>query len=202
MARCSLSGPPSDDRAGPRLVFGVGAALYVLAYAGFAAGVHAWWWRPQCQAPKPAQLREILVELYVFRRLTRTQVAEKLEVPESRVHTWLREFDLPVRTRGGMSREDRVWLAKGPLVALYVQAQMPAERVGARLGSTRRVVLASSHEHGVPVRPGGTGDNSRAIALLAALYADPQVLAVLRRRKVPLVRCTGPATDRFPRLSR
>ena len=32
------------DRVGPRPVFAFGAALYVLAYAGFAIGVHAWWW--------------------------------------------------------------------------------------------------------------------------------------------------------------
>lgn len=32
------------DKSGPRRVFGTGAALYVLAYAGFAADVHAWWW--------------------------------------------------------------------------------------------------------------------------------------------------------------
>lgn len=31
------------DRAGPRLVFGTGAAVYVLAYLGFAAGGHSWW---------------------------------------------------------------------------------------------------------------------------------------------------------------
>jgi MFS family permease len=31
------------DRAGPRLVFAGGAALYVLAYAGFALGPHSWW---------------------------------------------------------------------------------------------------------------------------------------------------------------
>jgi MFS family permease len=31
------------DRAGPRLVFGVGAVLYVFAYAGFAFGPHSWW---------------------------------------------------------------------------------------------------------------------------------------------------------------
>jgi len=30
------------DHVGPRLVFAAGAALYVLAYAGFAAGPHAW----------------------------------------------------------------------------------------------------------------------------------------------------------------
>jgi MFS family permease len=31
------------DRAGPRLVFGAGAALYVLAYAGFSIGPTSWW---------------------------------------------------------------------------------------------------------------------------------------------------------------
>ncbi|MFI5758228.1 MFS transporter [Streptomyces sp. NPDC051569] len=31
------------DRAGPRVVFAAGSALYVLAYAGFAAGSHSWW---------------------------------------------------------------------------------------------------------------------------------------------------------------
>lgn len=31
------------DRVGPRLVFGAGATLYVVAYLGFAAGGHQWW---------------------------------------------------------------------------------------------------------------------------------------------------------------
>ncbi|MGW1149043.1 MFS transporter [Streptomyces sp. NPDC002454] len=31
------------DRAGPRVVFAAGAALFVLAYAGFAAGPSSWW---------------------------------------------------------------------------------------------------------------------------------------------------------------
>jgi MFS family permease len=31
------------DRAGPGRVFGAAAALYVVAYAGFAAGPRAWW---------------------------------------------------------------------------------------------------------------------------------------------------------------
>lgn len=31
------------DRGGPRLVFGSGAVLYVLAYVGFAVGPHTWW---------------------------------------------------------------------------------------------------------------------------------------------------------------
>ncbi|MFE2496905.1 MFS transporter [Streptomyces scopuliridis] len=31
------------DRAGPRVVFATGSALYLLAYAGFAVGSHSWW---------------------------------------------------------------------------------------------------------------------------------------------------------------
>lgn len=31
------------DRSGPRVVFGAGAGLYVLAYIGFAIGPHSWW---------------------------------------------------------------------------------------------------------------------------------------------------------------
>lgn len=31
------------DRAGPRVVFAAGAAVYALAYAGFAVGPHTWW---------------------------------------------------------------------------------------------------------------------------------------------------------------
>jgi MFS family permease len=43
-AAVALIGGHWLDKSGPRRVFGTGAALYVLAYAGFAAGVHAWWW--------------------------------------------------------------------------------------------------------------------------------------------------------------
>jgi MFS family permease len=43
-AAVALVGGHWLDKAGPRRVFGTGAALYVLAYGGFAAGVHAWWW--------------------------------------------------------------------------------------------------------------------------------------------------------------
>lgn len=32
------------DAIGPRAVFGAGAAVYLVAYAGFAIGPHAWWW--------------------------------------------------------------------------------------------------------------------------------------------------------------
>lgn len=39
----ALGGGHWIDRSGPRVVFGAGAVLYVLAYGGFAIGPHAWW---------------------------------------------------------------------------------------------------------------------------------------------------------------
>lgn len=41
-ALVALGGGHWIDRAGPRLVFAMGALAYLLAYAGFAAGWHAW----------------------------------------------------------------------------------------------------------------------------------------------------------------
>ena len=41
-AGVALAGGHWIDRAGPRLVFAVGALLYVLAYGGFAVGSHSW----------------------------------------------------------------------------------------------------------------------------------------------------------------
>lgn len=40
----SLAGGHWIDKAGPRVVFGTGAFLYVLAYLGFAASFHSWVW--------------------------------------------------------------------------------------------------------------------------------------------------------------
>jgi MFS family permease len=41
-AAVSFAGGHWIDRSGPRLVFGSGALLYVLAYGGFALGSHSW----------------------------------------------------------------------------------------------------------------------------------------------------------------
>ena len=41
-ALIAYAGGHWSDRAGPRVVFGAGAGLYVLAYLGFAAGPHRW----------------------------------------------------------------------------------------------------------------------------------------------------------------
>lgn len=154
--------------------------------------------RLQQRAPRPPRLRETLLDLYVDQRRTRAEVAAKLGVSEALVRTWLAELGLPAHSRGGLFREDRVRLAMRPLTDLYLKAELPADRVGKRLGKSRQIVLASAHELGVPVRQGGPPNSERAVVWLRALYRDRAVVDALRRHGIPLVNRAGRLADRFP----
>jgi len=151
--------------------------------------------RPQVRLRRPARLRAMLADLYVRRRLTRAQGATVLGVPESRVRTGLGELKVP-RSRGCAYWEDRRRLPKKALLALHQRVELSADQVAVRLGATRSRVLASEHEQDVPVRPGGL-DNTRAVAILSALYDDDGVVRVLRRHRVSRVRQPGLITERF-----
>jgi hypothetical protein len=57
------------------------------------------------------------------------------------------------------------------------------------------------HDAGVPVRRSGTHPRRRPLEetrLLAALYADPEITAVLRRHRVPRRPRPGSIATRFP----
>jgi len=61
--------------------------------------------------------------------------------------------------------------------------------------------LRTLHDAGVPVRRGGTRPRRRPpdeTRLLAALYADPEITAVLRRHRVPRRPRPGSIATRFP----
>jgi hypothetical protein len=68
------------------------------------------------------------------------------------------------------------------------------------LGVSRRVVLRSAHDAGLPVRVGGAPPQRgpSEIELIQALYADTMVSAVLTRHGVPEVPEAGPIWQRFP----
>lgn len=68
------------------------------------------------------------------------------------------------------------------------------------LGVSRRVVLRSAHDGGLPVRVGGAppGHGPSEIELTQALYADTAVSEVLTRHGVPQVPPSGPIWQRFP----
>ena len=65
---------------------------------------------------------------------------------------------------------------------------------------SRRIVLRSAHDQGLPVRVGGAPPlrGPSEIELITALYADPQVRRFLDRHGVPVVQLSGPIWERFP----
>lgn len=116
----------------------------------------------------------MLEELYLRRRLTSTQIARLVGMPERRIRERLREFGIPVRTRGQCNREDRTTLEGEALAEMYVGEQMSADKVAEALGVSRMVVLRNAHELGLPVRvsgPSRDGTTAPQIELVEALYA-------------------------------
>lgn len=155
--------------------------------------------RPRRRRPDPPGLTAALRELYVRQRLPSPVVAEKLGLPERLVRQRLRDLGIPRRTRGGVNREDRHRLPMAPVQQLYVDAELPADEVGRRLGCTRREVLYSAHEFNLPVRPGGDRiDGVQGLRVMAALYRDVEVRRVLCKYRVPMVPIGGPLHVRFP----
>jgi hypothetical protein len=63
-------------------------------------------------------------------------------------------------------------------------------------------VLRTLHEHGIPVRNSvrrhRTRDSDTALRRLAALYEDPDVVALLREHHIPQRPMPGTITQRFP----
>lgn len=105
-----------------------------------------------------------------------------------------------MRTRGGSNREDRIVLDSALLADLYQRAGLPAGEVGKAFGVSRRIVLRTAHEEGLPVRIGGSPPRRGPdqIELINALYADPVVRHALARHGLPQVPPGGPIWQRFP----
>ena len=117
-------------------------------------------------------LDELMADLYL--RLSTTQIAGLVGIPANAVRYRLLARGVPMRTRGGNNREDRIVIHQAELAELYLQAGLSADEVGQVLGVSRRVVLRSAHDAGLPVRVGGAppGHGPSEIELIQALYAD------------------------------
>lgn len=63
------------------------------------------------------------------------------------------------------------------------------------------LVLRALHDHGIPVRIGASRvrHTDKAIRLLNELYADPEVVDLLRRYRIPRRPRPGTLAERFPR---
>jgi hypothetical protein len=156
--------------------------------------------RPGQRRPDPPYLGLVLAELYVGQRLSTPQIGEMLGLPDRRVRERLRRYGIPARTRGGWQREDRRALPAEALQLLYHVQGLSADDVGRKFGTTRKAVLRTAHDLGLPVRTGGTVAPSgpEEIQLIDALYADQLVAAVLAEHNIAHVAPGGPIWQRFP----
>jgi hypothetical protein len=145
-------------------------------------------------------LDDLMTDMYLRLRLSTTQIAGRVGIPAPAVRYRLLARGVPMRTRGGNSREDRIAVPQDELAHLYVQAGLSADEVGQMLGVSRRVVLRSAHDAGLPVRVGGAPPQHgpSEIELIQALHADTIVSEVLTRHGVPQVPLPGPIWQRFP----
>jgi len=142
----------------------------------------------------------LLADLYVERRLTCAQISELTLVPARTVRDRLRAQGIRLRTRGRFNREDRLTVDLSALAAMYVQAGLPAGEVGTALAVSRKVVLRTAHDHGLPVRVGGPAPSRgpAEIELIDALYADIEVQRAMKRHGLPRIPAGGPLWQRFP----
>lgn len=152
------------------------------------------------QEPEALLADALLADLYMRLRLSSTQIADVTGIPGRTVRDRLRAFGVRMRTRGRLNREDRIAVPRDALTCLYVEAGMSADEAGKVLGVSRRIVLRSAHDLGLPVRLGGPPPwrGPAEIELLGALYADPLVRQTLSRHGVPVVMLPGPIWARFP----
>lgn len=141
----------------------------------------------------------VLAALYLTAKLSSPEIEALTGISARSVRRRLATHGVPMRTKGGFNREDRVAISAGLLAQMYLRLGLTAAEVGAALGLSRRVVLRSAHDEGLPVRLGGPPPQSgpTAIELIDALYADSDVQRAIERHGLPRVPPGGPLWHRF-----
>ena len=153
------------------------------------------------RAGDPPDLPRLMRDLYEDAKLSSRQVSAILGIPERTVRDRLHRYGITPRTRGRCNREDRKTVPAEVLEFLYSELGMTAAEVGQRLGISGNTVLRDAHALGIPVRSGGVVPlpGPEEIELVAALYADLLIAAVLTAHDIPCVPAGGSLADRFPR---
>jgi DNA-binding transcriptional regulator LsrR (DeoR family) len=152
---------------------------------------------PPNHGPPPAPTRKTLRKLYVNEKLPVAVIAQRYHTATPTARRWLVEAEIPIRPR--TSRAHRKRLPVDQLRELYEARDWTAAEIAAETGYTQRTVLRALHDAGVPVRR----PRARAAAplherLLAALYEDPAVQAVLDRHGIRPRPSPGSIAERFP----
>lgn len=151
------------------------------------------------RTPVPEIPDAVLAALYLTGRLTSAGIETLTGIPARTVRRRLSGYGVPMRTKGGFNREDRAAISAALLTEMYVRQGLTAAEVGVVLGLSRRTVLRSAHDEGLPVRIGGPPPQvgPTAIELIDALYSDDDVQHAIERHGLPRVPPGGPLWQRF-----
>jgi len=159
--------------------------------------------RSRLLRPPPNKVRPPLTRAQLKRQLaarTRADIATAHNVGLATVTRWCAHYGLDVvGPRPPSGGGHAVELDPTELRRLYVDEQWSARQIGDHLGVDGAIVTFALHSHRIPVRRGGNGAQADAVVLLDTLYADPAVIAVLERHRIPLRRRAGRLSRRFPR---
>ena len=129
-----------------------------------------------------------LVELYVHQRLTTREVAAELGISKDRVIQALTAAGIPRRPQSvRRPRGARAAVTDTALAEVYHRQGMTIAQAATHFGVSDEYVRRRVAEAKVPVRPGG-GTRPEAQGpprtLISDLYADPDIVAALRRHQV------------------
>ena len=136
---------------------------------------------------------------YVDQGRTLEQIARGQHTSKGVVRAWLTDAGIPVKPR--TSREHRKHLDPVLIAELYQEREWSSAQIAAHQDVTVKLVLRTLHDHGVPVRRGGPPPRHPVDDVdprLTALYADPEITALLRRHRIPRRNRPGTITERFP----
>ncbi|MEW6477431.1 MAG: hypothetical protein AB1679_34700 [Actinomycetota bacterium] len=153
---------------------------------------------PPHPPPVPRPPRAVLEDLYVTQGLDSQTIARQFRTSPPVVRAWLRQTGIPVAPR--TTRATRTDLPATRLEELYVGQAMTIAEVADTLEVSHHVARRALHDHGIPVRRGGppSSRGQTATQLLAELYGDPDVAALLARHGIPARPQPGPIAARFP----
>lgn len=149
---------------------------------------------PPRTAPPSAPAAEVLHRLYVQLGLPIAVIARRYGTSTPTVRGWLAGAGVPIRPR--TNRADRHDLEPGWLEERYSDREWSATEIAADADTSEHVARRALHQHGIAVRRGHGRSGARR--LLDALYADQEILEVLREHQVPLCPDPGPIAERFP----
>lgn len=145
---------------------------------------------------RPAPAAAVLRELYETQGRTLSQVGRHFSTSAPAVKAWLLDAGIKVKPR--TTRQTRHRLDPAQIRELYEERLWTSGEIAAHLDTSPHLVLRTLHENDVPVRIGPARRPARTDGVLSALYADPEVVAMLRRHHVPRRQITGGIAQRFP----